>query len=240
MIFNKIVIFFIALIIPVIAFALPKTTSLVPSKVYIPIGFDSNDSSEIVIEGQYMNSCYRSGLPTHTIDEERKKITVYNKTYVYENDFCLMVIVGYSKVINLGLLKPGNYSVHFDGSERNEPMGMLPIAQSTAPSQDDYLYAPVDRVTFKPARSNKAARIILHGRFTNSCMSMDTVKVHRGANSDSIAVLPVAKMGMGNCHPADTPFNHEVSLEGHGKGRVLLHVRSLNGQSINNIVNLWK
>ncbi len=220
------------------SWAAPTTTNLLPGKVYVPLGFDSNDSAEIVIEGAYSNTCYRSGMATFNVDEERKKITIYNKTYFHSNSMCLMVIVPYSKVINFGVLKEGNYSLNFVGDGENISMGKLPVAKSSSTVQDDHLYAPIERTTFIEAKNGKPAELILHGVFANSCMSLKEVELRRAPGSDTIAVLPKSEMSGSSCENTSVKFDERVSLEGYGSGRVLLHVRSLNGQSLNTIVNL--
>lgn len=216
----------------------PVVFNQLPSAMYVPVGFDTNDNSQIVIEGQFDNSCYRPGVTEYQVDYASKTILINNKAQKYQSDFCLMVILEYKKEINLGLLNvPGDYKVMFmDNSGQSESLGMINIAPASTSAADDYIYAPVREARYDKPTLDKNGEVVLRGTFTNSCMKMDRVIVSR-PNVGVIQVLPIAKMeDRTDCRVLKdnpVPFEERISLKGFGSGRVLIHVRSLNGQAVN-------
>tara|TARA_B100000749_G_scaffold280896_1_gene280708 strand:- start:81019 stop:81741 length:723 start_codon:yes stop_codon:yes gene_type:complete len=218
----------------------PEIINEVPKHIYIPSGFDNNDNAQLVFEGEFTNSCYRTGVTNYFVNDNTKTITVENKVQFYSNQMCLMVIMHYKKELNLGVVEEGNYKVEFASSNGpNREMGVMNINPARTDSADDVLYAPVQSATY-----NKADKVLsLKGNFSNSCLRLENVITRRPAapNNNVIEVLPQAKLlDAADCEAqlGDYPFTHAVSLENAGTGRVLVHIRSLNGQAVNLIENL--
>ncbi|MEZ4871449.1 MAG: hypothetical protein R2827_04215 [Bdellovibrionales bacterium] len=104
---------------------------------------------------------------------------------------------------------------------------------------DDFLYAPISGASY----DKNTKMLTLKGNFSNSCLEMKNILVRRpaGSGNNVIEVLPEAVLKHESiCTPelGEFPHSQNVSLENMGEGRVLVHVRSLNGQAINVIVNL--
>jgi hypothetical protein len=200
--------------------------------IYVPKGFDSNDNVQIVGEGMFKNTCYRPAETTVQVDHEKKTITVGPVAYEYSG-MCLQVVLPFDRVLDLGMLKAGTYSViqATDGSM----LGTVQVAEARTDSPDDFLYAPIDQAFLR--QQNGQGEVFLTGSFSSSCMHMDQIKV--SVQEKAIVVQPIAKMeARDGCLRGKFPFSKMVKVDGLTKGRYLLHVRSMNARAINNLVDL--
>ncbi len=78
---------------------------------YIPSGFDTGSDAFVVISGLFPNGCYRykEATVTHTsalVHEVKATATV-------SEGMCLMVLVPFSKEVQIGKLSRGEHSVRF-------------------------------------------------------------------------------------------------------------------------------
>lgn len=78
---------------------------------YIPNGFDSSSDAFVVVNGLFPNSCYRfrEAKVEHVgpaLHEVRAYATV-------TEGLCLMVLVPYSKEVQLGKLSAGKHAIRF-------------------------------------------------------------------------------------------------------------------------------
>lgn len=209
------------------------------STVYAPGGFDDNDNIQVVIEGIFPNTCYKSGPSKVSIAGER--IQIAQMAYYYDGH-CFQMMVPYEKVIDIGILKAQNYSVFV--ADEVSPSAFLPVKEAKNDKTDDHLYAPVKKAELV---SKNPYVLELIGIFPNRMMQIDHVIVNRPLNH-VIDVLPIAKVdetrrsGIGSAGgslaEAPVPFTHTVDLSDiqagiQESGRFLIHIRSLNGQSVN-------
>ena len=230
-----------------------REVSMLPGAVYVPFGFDNNDNVQIVIEGSFLNSCHKSTKPLYKIDAVKKEITIQNRVIVLKGVPCLQLVVPYNRVIELGILKKaGNYKIFFkeaqlsalstsftrDPKSIRTQMATLNIAHATTNNQDDFLYAPFNSVMF----SSESRSLRLRGMFQDGCMKIKRVKVIQAKpDHNVINVLPIMELKESGCGEADVP--EEVFFDVHiknnfKKGRYLFHVRTLSGQSLNEIADL--
>lgn len=195
--------------------------------VFIPVGFDDNDEAVVVLDGYLPDTCYK--LAGVEVKRENNAITVIQNAREYTGN-CFDVTVPFTNVVKLGVLEKGDFSVTVNESaEKN----LLTVKAATHASPDDYLYAPIDMARVE---NNKA---ILHGRFTNTCLKIEDVKIVH--TEKTVQVLPVMRLQSEGeaghpCEVAEVEFEHPVDLTAVGslpKERHLLHVRSLDGQSVN-------
>ncbi len=91
----------------------PKTRETVVSinDAYVPSGFDTNSDAFVVVNGLFPNSCYRfkSTAVNHVgpaLHEVRAIATV-------SEGMCLMVLVPFSKEVQLGKLAAGDHAIRF-------------------------------------------------------------------------------------------------------------------------------
>lgn len=208
--------------------------------LYIPGGFDTNDHVQIVGEGTFMNTCYRSAPTEVAIDHSRKLIELSPKAYFYTGCFCSQVLVDHNRVIDLGLMKTGSpYQIVQNGGGKDGiQLGQLAIRAATKSDPDDFKYAPISQA-FLSSRGGENT-ITLRGEFRNTCRTLADVIVK--VEPKVIVVQPISDVdeereNRQDCEEGHFPFEEVVKVDGLKKGRYLLHVRSLNGTAINDLVD---
>lgn len=224
---------------PAIALAV-ELIDYTPAEVFTPVGFDSNDNAQVVVAGTFPNTCYKVGEPSVSVDRANKKIYVQDKAF-YHKGLCLYMLVPYHKTVSLGVMDQGDYEVML-GSQ-SEPAaavktGELSVVKATNPSPDDYLYAPVEEAALTKL-ANGDLSLTLKGTFTKSCYQVKEVKVTTMTSPNNmIIVQPVAEEDGSACKDDEKGFETQVVIPNAPTGRTLLHVRILNGQAINRVLNL--
>lgn len=201
------------------------------NKIYAPQGFDSNDMVQIVGEGIFRNSCYRHAQSTVVVNEAKKTVSVEVTAYKYAG-FCLEVMIPFERTVDIGILKPGKWE--FVQANTANRIGEVEVATAIKESADDYLYAPVSQAFFQQVDGRN--EVLLSGEFTNSCLSIEQVKV--SVQPEAIVLQPIAKLTeTADCKAGKFPFSKTISVGPMNAGKYLLHVRSMNGNAINTIVS---
>lgn len=213
------------------------TPELIPfkvSQVYIPEGFDDNDNLQVVIEGFFPNGCYK--VAPASIDTKSEPFKIQANAYRYYG-FCVQMVVPFQQVVNLGIHASKVYDLHAVGLPN---LRKINVEASSNPGPDDYIYAPVKQiyVSRKPGEPTKK-RILLSGEFTQSCYRLDRVNI--SVNDNVIVVQPIAeKDTAAQCEEGIFPFELSSDLPDLADGRYLVHVRTLNGTSLNRVIRLGK
>ena len=230
--------FFISLlfIVPIIQGA----PTLIPSpieKVYIPVGFDDNDNVEIILKGTFPNACYRVGSTEFQVDHEAKEILVKAYSYFYQDQIlCPLVISTFLQTIKVGLLASGEYQVRLH--DEKDKVTRFQIIPRVSESADEFLYASVENAYIKADPKSEKQTLVLHGHhplWLTGCQKITSVSVYRNPK-DVLVVLPKTTLfEEENCHSSTnyTRFKHEIDLSEPMDGEGLIHVRTLNGESIN-------
>lgn len=217
-----------------VAQADPTTVVAQINKVYAPEGFDSNDIVQIVVQGKFPNSCYRAIAPELKIDRETKEIFIKPLAFQYPG-ICLMYIVPFEKSIDLGLLQAGTWKIYQGQDKASGEMASVVVKSSKTENPDDYTYTPVTQVTFKQA--GETSTFTMTGEFTNNCMSLDKIEVN--VQKDVVVLQPIAKISVDpTCKNGSFPFTGQAVVKDIPGGKFLVHVRSMNGNSINSFVNV--
>lgn len=212
----------------------PSVVPVSLSSAYIPGGFDNNDRAELVVEGMFPSTCYRVGPYEKKIDLTTKELSITQTAYKYKG-MCLMMLVPFSQTVNLGIMKASTYAVK-DGSTGRD-MGVLPVQLASNSGPDDHFYASIYDAYVGVVDGNKRA-IVLQGELPGDCWAIKEKKVVLDSKN-VLAVLPVIeKIRNNNCNDYRMPFMTTVDVPDITPGRYLLHVRSLNGQSVNKLVDL--
>jgi len=209
----------------------PVLVNVVLEKSFIPIGFDDNDKVQVVVTGTFSNACYRVGPYQVQTDRENRKVHIRQSAYLYPG-WCLQIMIPFTQVIDIGLLPSGEYTVG-DATNGNV-LGKLPVTVAKSQGADDFLYAPVTDA-FIQITSDKPI-LTLKGNFTDRCMQLKKTVVHY--YPDIIVVQPIVEMSEDTslCGHDLIRFQRETVLSTALKGNYLLHVRSVDGQAINKIV----
>lgn len=204
---------------------------------YVARGFDSNDNIEVVLEGHLPNLCHQS--PTSTVKLWGDEIHVKVESLYYEetSPFCPPIIVPFLEPIAIGILPEGQYKVFINKSEDlqegavNTPDAVFSVAKSMNKTVDDYLYARVEYIE----REEGSTMIKIVGNNPSPCLQFESFQwVYN--DQDTLAILPKVKQVSTNCPRVDDPFSYEfeVPKEFH-QSKILLHVRSLEGKSVNKL-----
>jgi len=202
------------------------------NKIYIPIGFDSNDHIQVVGEGIHQTSCFRNAEAQVHVDQQNMRIELDPQAYQY-NGICLQVLVPFTKIVDIGILKTGKWEV-VQGANRG-PSAILNVRQATTDNADDYLYAPISQAFYSQSKAGR--QVILTGEFSNNCMTLTSVKTD--IQPDVIVLQPISEMATrANCAAGHFPFSRTVNISTAKPGRYLLHVRSLNGNAVNSLIDV--
>lgn len=216
------------------------------SHVFVPVGFDDNDTVEVVIHGHFANTCFKTGTAFGIVDDEAKTVRIAAKALSYPSAECLEMRIPFVQVVKLGQIPAGSYTVQVQGSSL--PQAALEVATATTANADDFLYAPVEDVLLEPVFEDPESsrfRITLSGVFPSSaigCMALKDVTLL--PFEDVLIVLPKAQFITEGpeCIPAAPArqrrfsWTKEIDLE--LKDDLLIHVRVLNGQSLNKVIEI--
>jgi hypothetical protein len=210
----------------------PKLVPVAYEKVFVPVGFDNNDNVQIIATGEFVHTCYRQAETKFTVDETKKVITLEPVAYLYDG-LCLQVVLPFERVINLGVLSTGTYTIMQKADSK--VMGKLVIKTALRSEPDDFLYAPITQAYLHGEGARSEVR--LTGFFPSTCMSMQEVKVD--IQPDVVVVQPIAQMAQrADCKAAHVPFEQVISVDIQKPGKYLLHVRSMNGNAVNQMVDV--
>jgi hypothetical protein len=139
----------------------------------------------------------------------------------------------FDRVIDIGIVPPGNYDIYQVGDEKK--LGMLPVKEATTDSPDDFLYAPISQA-FVDEKDEKS-ELILKGEFPTDCMSIDNIKI--GWQNEVVVVQPIVELEKREgCAMGYFPWTKRIPIAASKQGRYLLHVRSMNAKAVNNLVDV--
>lgn len=208
----------------------PQIVKVPYQHLYVPQGFDSNDSVQFAAEGMFPNACYKVAGADVAVDEEAKTIRLEGRAFFYQG-LCATVIIPFQQVISVGIVRtPGLYKI-IDGA--GVVLGEINIAQASSALEDDYLYAPVQKIFVEEGND---PILNLRVEFTNSCMRLKEVKVER--EPDVIVILPIAEYipQPEGCKEGYFPILEKVVLDSLENKRYLIHVRTTGSQALNEIL----
>lgn len=212
-------------------------------KIFVPLGFDTNDNIEIFYHGHFPNSCYKVGPAKAVVDEAKKTISVQASAYYYAGSFCAQMLVPFDGSIKMGIMPQGEYSVVVDGDAQvTEAALQIKVANTQNP--DDYLYAPVDSVRLVANQTEESdVKIKVEGSYPFmfvGCMVLRDVKTSL-TPGNVLVVQPIAELVDGpEClaQADDKKFSYTKPLGfTPKKEEYLIHARSTSGSSVNKIVD---
>jgi hypothetical protein len=199
--------------------------------VFSPRGYDSLDSSEIVIRGYLPNACHKVPRVTHSIIGKNIYVRVTSLFYGQPNTLCPEVIYPFVKTIDLGILNKGKYRVFVNKETPYEKRTVFKVREPVFGEDRNQIYANVEYIE----RNFAENRIVLYGHNPSSCFVLDKVRVVYN-NRRTISVLPRMKKISNFCPMKMVPFKIDVKIDGEGiKSDALIHVRSMYGNSVNTI-----
>ncbi len=205
-------------------------------KAYIPTGFDDNDHVQLVVTGEFPDSCYKLGPVTAKVTAAKIEVT---QAAYRDSGVCLDMIVPFNQVVDLDRLPSSNYEVQDTNSGKY--LGNLPVVTAVTPVADDFVYAPVEEAMILEERGGKGPTLYLTGNFPSKRMKIKEVRVLN--YHDVVVVQPIVEVSKSadaeDALLAARPrFEFKQALTNLPKGNFLLHVRSMNGKAVNKMEEL--
>jgi hypothetical protein len=236
----------LALSLSDVAHAQDKNPVEIPAaieKIFIPFGFDDNDNVEVVLHGNFPNTCYQVGNTTAKVDVEARIVTVSATSYQYPGTFCIQSITPFIQTIKLGVVPEGSYQVIYAHDEKVQ--AALEVTRRKTESADDFLYATVENASLEVNPANGKQALKLQGHFPYffiGCMVLKDVRIVKNPK-DVLVVQPIAEIvtdeAVCNTQPDDRAFEYTSGLPEPFQGEGLLHVRTLHGNSLNRYINIY-
>lgn len=218
---------------------------LIPSpveKLFVPTGFDDNDNAEVVLHGHYTSSCYKTGPTDLTIDVERKVIKVMPQSYEYTNTICAAIMVPFIQTIKLGTLPVGLYSVEVANVSGVETKSLF-VKPRVTDSPDDFIYASADEAHLEFGTASDEPSLVISGRYPYTYVGCAIMKEVSAFETPGNVLLVLPKMElltnqvecMARNWSQAFKFTQKLSIPLKAGEDYLLHVRVLNGNSLNRI-----
>lgn len=207
-------------------------------------GFDTNDQIEIAVRGSLPDSCHKLGKGFVRIDHTNKKLFVRVEGYVRNSDICLQMTTPFLEVIRVGHLAAGRYQVVAENQP--EIFGMMNVKPFNNEDQDDFLYAPVDNASLSLINTFASGyqHLTLEGTYPfllKGCMRITEIKTYL-TSGNILIVQPVSEIfEEAYCQDggADTYNRYKLvkKIDSPILEKGLVHVRTLNGKSLNQLVD---
>lgn len=206
-------------------------------KVYVPLGFDDNDDAEVILHGHFPSSCYKVGPSTAHVDAANHKIVIQPVAYHYRGTACIDMRVSFIQSIKIGNVEPGDYKIEVQ-SRPDARVTPLKINKSGTSDADDFLYASVDNALLETKGSDH--ELIVRGQHPylfQGCVKLVELKYYMSPG-DVMVVQPITRIANDNeCDGAGSNrFEYRVPVKNVASGEYLIHVRVLDGNSVNKLV----
>lgn len=209
----------------------PISTFVPVDHIYSPKGFDTNDNTEIIIAGYLPNLCHKSPMTSFKLKDNTINIKVEALKYDVSNPYCPEMIVPFIETVNVGMLDKGFYDIIVNGKTVFQKSAGIYVEEEDSNAIDDYVYANVEYIE----KSANARQVILKGYNPSDCFILDEIKVVDN-KLDTYSILPIMKQISDFCPMKMVPFSYEVNLPKTLKiAKVLLHVRVMDGESVNSL-----
>ncbi|MCM0607165.1 MAG: hypothetical protein KA715_13830 [Xanthomonadaceae bacterium] len=214
-----------------------KKLIIKPSQIFIPVGFDNNDNSQVIMGGFYPNTCYKYSTPLVSIDQNKNRVFITNRANYRTDEKCMDILVPYTATVNIGALDAGKHDIFLEEEfgKFNQIDRNITVKRALRSETDDHFYAPITQA-FIDVSDLANPEIILSGLFTNTCMKLRDVRFER-MEDDILTVIPLATYSDLSCKDKKVPFQKRVKLPRNLYGDTLIHIRSLGGRSVNVIEN---
>ncbi len=223
---------------------LPVDSVLAP-----PVGYDDNDNIQVVLRGTLPNGCYVLSEAHAELIPGTLNIAVTQKAFKKIAGICadeanlpdsMRFPVRYTSEATAGVLDKGDYSFVYSMPNGIQGTRKVAIDKAPVPAVDSRPYAAVMQVGVRNLVSTKdSVGVTISGVLNSSCTDIDAVEVNQ--KGDVFIVLPTLKQKPGViCTQLNIPFFRKINLGKLGAGEYLVHVRSMHGRGINQVVEVLK
>ncbi len=220
-----------------IASSTPEVIVSPVDHLFVPVGFDNNDNVEVIVSGKFPNPCFIKNKIDVSVKEAKIFITVTAlKREDNTSDLCEPMAIPFKEEIALGNLQGGTYEIVVNGGTRYSQKENLLVAASSSDSVDDHLYPIVEYIElgFTGGLSGDA---VLYAKTPSDCVAFDHLEYFSN-KKDTISILPVMKKIGTVCNETrsriEIPIKFNLKTLPHSE--VLLYVRSIEGKSVNSII----
>lgn len=206
---------------------------LVPvDAAFIPAGFDNNDNVELVVTGYLPDLCHKAPSAKVQITGNMIEVKVTSLYYGDTRPFCPEMVVPFTQTVQLGVMDEGQYEVVVNEKTPWAQKEKMKITKSSSVMVDDYNYAYVQYID-KEVGDNKVA---LRGYNPSDCFVLDKIDFISN-RKDTYSILPKMKQVKDFCPMKMMPFSYSWNVPEKLKGKkILLHVRTMDGNSVNTIL----
>jgi len=216
--------------------------------VFAPLhGYDDNDPVEVVFHGFLPNACYTVGDTFYEHADDGTTIRLKQYAVRKRNDVCadgatlpphLAMAVPFTHSVAIGTLPAADYTLSFRNEEGRDQTRTLNVAHAATSLVDSLPYAVVNTLMVPSiVNAGSSVEVTFSGVLNSSCIDLaDQVEVVR--EKDVIVILPTVSVKSPGivCTQVLRPFTKTVNVGALSEGDTLIHVRSMNGKSLNAIV----
>jgi len=210
---------------------IPTIQEIPVEAIFSPRGYDSLDSSELVVKGALPNACHKNPKVEVTRISDTFEIKLTSLFYDPSNPFCPEVIVPFIKTIDLGQLDAGEYKVKYMNVNGVDEIIEYKVSEPRLGNDKNEIYANVEHIELRLEQG----KVILHGHNPSDCFVLKNVRVIDNGRK-TVSILPRMEQIRDFCPMKMVAFQIEVDLpEVDSSEKILLHVRSMKGDSVNTI-----
>lgn len=213
------------------ASATPEEVDVRIEHVFAPKGFDSNDNVQVFAKGWLPSPCYQAPHGNTVHSPNPNNLIVGVKASFVKDRACIQMAVPFLEPISVGHLPEGNFNILVEPDMHGSIRSAITITAPHASSGDDHTYARVEKIT-----ANKNNHVTLSGSNPSDCVALDRIDVVSNG-TDTYSILPIMKQIHSNCPRVAVPFEYHLDVPNERNSHdVLLHVRVLDGKSINYLI----
>ncbi len=211
-------------------------------RVFIPSqGYDDNDTIEVTVEGQLPNVCYGLEKQDFAINNVRHEITLQQSAIHQSGEICgdrardprlMSTSVPFADTATLGRLAAGDYKIIYT-TQLGQQEKTFSVKHATSFTVDSLPYASVIEVSVPPlVQSTAQVAIKVTGLLINTCYNFKDMTAQ--VVDDVIVVFPTVSINEEHeCLPVFRTFTQTVNVGPLQPRRYLVHVRSMQGKSVN-------
>lgn len=222
-----------SLVLSSLTYAQPIVVKAPVDHLFVPKGFDNNDNVEIVVTGNFPNTCYSRNKVEVKLKDEVIDVSVTALSVHHEKDVCEKIEIPFMENVTIGNLQAGDYKVIVNNNLKEE----LKVDIASSRSVDNHLYALINYVDlgFTGGLSGEA---FLVGRVQENCLALDEVK-YISNGKDTLSILPIMKKVSDDCTGERRYLEVPVKFQpkAFASDKILLFVRTMDGKSVISLVD---
>lgn len=229
----------LATLLSSMSFAQTQVIDAPVDHLFVPAGFDNNDNIELVVTGLFPNPCYKRNDVKVEVNGDIIDIKV---TAILSGDdkstMCAAMVVPFKENVIVGNLQGGDYKIVVNRNTVYELKNKIHVSEAASQNQDDHLYAMVNHIELGFTGGTTGSAFLVGWR-TSDCLEVDRVE-YLSNGSDTLSIMPIMKKVREFCPMKMTRLHIPVHFnpENFTHSKILLMSRTLEGRSVNNLVNL--